>query len=583
MVNDMSIVIQASLDNQASKGFNQLDNNILKTRANVAKLNDELKTLTRSLMPKRGETVAPMGEVTASALANIRQRIYLENKNLTTLLREKNLISKMSVAPDPFIRSPAMLGGEAIIKDQAKQQAYFDNYYKNVAGAVRLTDKLTGSIRNAGKVSQEMDKAASRPFAGWAMSIMFFGMAIQRAFSQIRSYGTKTFKEIYESVEGNVSQVTLLEGSFKYLGFSIGAALEPIIAWIIPIVDKIADWINQHEKLTGSIVVVGTVLGALFSVGGGAVLALNGFLDLGSKMGLITMEADKISGYNWAALGNVVQKGLGVIAISFAVGDAVESFKELKDGAWVSGFGDAVAAGLEGWGGLTYLKGGKGSFKKGTLLVTLGIATDKLFEGTLFTDLMKIAGAIMAIFTALGMQIADNLKGFLVDAFIGAVAAMPDTVLSAFGIDLGQITKKALGISTETIDFTTAFNDAYAIYISKAMEYDAAIKKVIDSADAAAKEIQDLANATNLAKNSDLLDVAMAKDLLSAVEISQLISYYMRSPVAEDSNNIAALQREANSRGMSININNMNVTANDAEALFETIRARANVASGVYN
>lgn len=113
-------------------------------------------------------------------------------------------------------------------------------------------------------------------FAGWAMSIMFAGMAIQRIFSSIQKFGTKTFDEITHSVEGATTKNDQLQGSLRYLGFVVGEALDPFIAKLIPIVEWVADLAEKFPGLTRFIIIAGIALGTLAMVGGSTVLAFNG-------------------------------------------------------------------------------------------------------------------------------------------------------------------------------------------------------------------------------------------------------------------------------------------------------------------
>jgi len=86
-------------------------------------------------------------------------------------------------------------------------------------------------------------------FDGWALSIMFFGMAIQRVFNTIWKQSTKVFQEMAHSIEGVTTPLDMLNGLFKYLMFTVGDALmrflEPYIPTIVEIVEKVTDWINH--------------------------------------------------------------------------------------------------------------------------------------------------------------------------------------------------------------------------------------------------------------------------------------------------------------------------------------------------
>jgi hypothetical protein len=135
------------------------------------------------------------------------------------------------------------------------------------------------------QLQQELAKANQQPpFAGYAMSIMFAGMAIQRTMSQITKFGTKAFNDISHSVEGTVTASDKLDGAMKYLGYTIGSAMEPVIEWLIPIVDKVAEWVDANPKLTAGLITIATVLGTIAAVGGSIKLAADGFAGLGIKL-----------------------------------------------------------------------------------------------------------------------------------------------------------------------------------------------------------------------------------------------------------------------------------------------------------
>ena len=120
-------------------------------------------------------------------------------------------------------------------------------------------------------------KRFKKPFAGWAMSIMFAGMALQRYSMALYKFGTKAFQEISHSIEGNVTNVDKLEGSMKYLGFTVGQALEPMLEWLIPIVDKLAEWVEKNPKLVAGATKWGIALGTLAMTFGMLVLSVRGF------------------------------------------------------------------------------------------------------------------------------------------------------------------------------------------------------------------------------------------------------------------------------------------------------------------
>lgn len=140
-------------------------------------------------------------------------------------------------------------------------------------------EPVTQKIRDQQLAVEKASLAAKKgkvEFAGYAMSIMFAGMALKRMFDSIWKFGTKTFEEISNSVENSTNGFTLLQGSMKYLGFTIGAALEPVAMWLIPIIDKIGDWVNRHEKLTKVLLITIGIIGTVLMVSGMLKLAWDG-------------------------------------------------------------------------------------------------------------------------------------------------------------------------------------------------------------------------------------------------------------------------------------------------------------------
>ena len=68
-----------------------------------------------------------------------------------------------------------------------------------------MTDATTKAIR---KVKNEIADSRT-PFAGWALSILFAGMALQRFSTQLIQFGTKAYNDIAHSVEGTTTAMTV--------------------------------------------------------------------------------------------------------------------------------------------------------------------------------------------------------------------------------------------------------------------------------------------------------------------------------------------------------------------------------------
>lgn len=168
--------------------------------------------------------------------------------------------------------------GEII--DTQRQMKAMGNYSKSftnvnedlrqLGASATITGKqmmMGGANRAIGKIDTQLN-ALRGTFHMWALGVMFFGMAIMNVFRQIWTFGQKTFQDVMHSVEGTVTQFDFLEGSVKYLGFTLGQAFEPIAALLFPIIDKISEWVEENDKLAASITGAGVAFGLfLFTVG----------------------------------------------------------------------------------------------------------------------------------------------------------------------------------------------------------------------------------------------------------------------------------------------------------------------------
>jgi len=145
-----------------------------------------------------------------------------------------------------------------------------------LANQMEVVRKTTTSL------NKEIDRINKKgtPFAGWAMSIMFAGMAVQRLGTQLKQFGTKAYDEITHSVEGSSTANDRLTASMTMLGYSVGEALQPMLDSIIPIIDAISEWVEKNPELVAGITKWSIILGAMAASGGAIVLAYNGFKDL---------------------------------------------------------------------------------------------------------------------------------------------------------------------------------------------------------------------------------------------------------------------------------------------------------------
>lgn len=225
------------------------------------------------------------------------------------------------------VRAIVIAAQKKIDKFSKRVRAQFDGIRKSQAGVSKETQNLN---KNLDKTKKKIEQV---PFAGYAMSIMFAGMALQSMSMSLYKWGTKAFQEISHSVEGTITNTDLLEGSMKYLGFTIGQALEPTIGLLIPIIDMISAWTEKNPELTKGLIVIGAVLGTLLFVGGSLKLAFDGFAGLLLKLGpAITVIKAAVVGLASAvgiSVGAVIAIIVAILAVLVAMW--VTNFAGMKD------------------------------------------------------------------------------------------------------------------------------------------------------------------------------------------------------------------------------------------------------------
>jgi len=118
----------------------------------------------------------------------------------------------------------------------------------------------------------------SQGFSMWALGVMFFGMLIQRTFTNIATTGVKAFKDITDSSSLLTQNLSKLEAGWMFLKWSIGnaiaTALLPLTPAIMSIILAVGEWINKNPELAGKLVILGIVVGGLLFLFGSLVLGL---------------------------------------------------------------------------------------------------------------------------------------------------------------------------------------------------------------------------------------------------------------------------------------------------------------------
>jgi len=140
------------------------------------------------------------------------------------------------------------------------------------------------SMESAGSKGKKAGRGISNSFDEAALGVMFFGMQIQRIFGGIIRSGISTFNKVHSQLESTTTATDRLSGAWKFLKFNIGEAMQPLMAFLFPIVESIARWVEEHQKLTRWILLSGAAVGALLMAYGSLKLGIGAVIDMFSKL-----------------------------------------------------------------------------------------------------------------------------------------------------------------------------------------------------------------------------------------------------------------------------------------------------------
>jgi len=346
-----------------------------------------------------------------------------------------------------------------------KEKGKLNKRLKDISGQSRITqrgmDNLGKQYSQLEKHNKTLDRALGKfnmQFQGWAMSVMFFGMALQRVFFGIWKSASKTFNDVIHSVDGAVTGFDMLGGSIKYLQFTAGAALEPLAYALIPIIDNITELINKYPELTRFTVKWGAILGTIFMIGGTGALAIAGFMDLGAKLGLLKTDMSGVI-TKASALKTALKFGQSIIGVSLIM----EGVSDVAAGETFDGLVDMLTG-----AGFLALAGGKK--KAGIAAIGIGVAlslVDAIIDGggklsrNALADWFIKAGA-MGMFAIPGVGAALLTFGIAFKYVPGKYLA---SFVSSLGILIGALVLSvAVVLDAALVPIITIMKGLVALY-----------------------------------------------------------------------------------------------------------------------
>lgn len=143
-------------------------------------------------------------------------------------------------------------------------------------------DAKIKSIKNAESATMLM----SRKFLQAGLSVMFFGMMMQKAFQDLATKSLTTFNKLNSDTEVANNATNRLsagmEGLSYVIGDSINTVLEGMEGFLSNIISYVMDFIDKNQSWIGFAVIVGLIIGTIMTLIGQFGLL---FLGLGALKG----------------------------------------------------------------------------------------------------------------------------------------------------------------------------------------------------------------------------------------------------------------------------------------------------------
>jgi len=173
--------------------------------------------------------------------------------------------------------------GKALNKTQRQELispqtgADFETFNKQLYSSPKLLKKAGLGLKNF-----------RGQFKMYFLSVMFFGMQIQRVFTQMARSTLESYMKISEGTTQAGQGLSMLQAAFTTLKYSVGEAIAeallPFIPAILNIIMKIVDFVETHKKLVAMLIIGGAAFGAILFLIGQIGLGIGGVVTLLTKM-----------------------------------------------------------------------------------------------------------------------------------------------------------------------------------------------------------------------------------------------------------------------------------------------------------
>lgn len=310
----------------------------------------------------------------------------------------------------------------------------------------KAMDTVGKGVDDVGKKLKRTNKIAGT-FDMRLLSLMFGGMALQRAFGRVLKSVVNTFLKAEDHTSGLAKATVRLSASWEFLKFSIMDALNT--DWFIGMIDGLVKFINWLSQLDGKWKVAFlSVSGGLFIIGGMMMV-----------IGQFKLGWDAIMGTSGllASVGRVVGLGgLGSILVIFAlIAVVVIAFKQDFEG-----MGDIAETVWDG------MKGPLGNIRD---------QFDKLADTVGLQDSWKALGvAGVGVFTVLSGAVMNT--AFAVELLITQTVNLVKALAALAVGDYLEVGKIGVQSIKDTVDWTDRWTKANQELFEDA---DASMKKIM--------------------------------------------------------------------------------------------------------
>jgi len=342
-----------------------------------------------------------------------------------------------------------------------------------------------------------------------SLGVMFLGMAMKRTFDTIWKGSTKVFQDVMHSVDGTTTAFDEFNGAMSYLKFVTGEALAPIIEYLTPIVEKVAEWASENPGLVAGFVTLLGVVGTVFGVGGQLALGLN------SITAAITLLKDTKWSKIFSGAGSKISSAIGVVSVVWAFVAAKKAYDDFKKGNVSDGILNSLSAGS--FGAAVFIKNPTAK----AALFAVGVSLQLLESNKFFATFGSIFGLVSSyirtwvryIVAHIEQQFRAGWKHAILDAMIDVVDKMSSLfggnflIKKIFGKSIGELTKDLAGIkdvdaTPYNFDFKEEFIRDYANTILGGEAVDAMFKEAKENTDQYVKNLKETGDI-----NTRLLDI----------------------------------------------------------------------------